>query len=145
MTAEEMWALYLKNNVNLSDEYEAWAFGEKADELSTLVLTGKKTATSSAYDLYAVDGEKLPGAGDYSVILDSEECAVCIIRNISVKIVPFGEVDSEFAAKEGEGDGSLEYWRCVHHTFFSECLGKANLPLCDSTPLVLEEFEVVFS
>lgn len=144
MNDKEMWALFLEKNANLTDEYEAWAFGDSADELSALVLEGKKTATSSAYDLYAVDGEEIPKVGDYSVILDSEERAVCIIQNISVKTVPFCDVDSEFAAKEGEGDGSLEYWRRVHREFFSGCFSEANLEFNDSISLVLEEFRVVF-
>jgi hypothetical protein len=35
-----------------------------------------------------------------------------------VATVPFEEVSEEFAAIEGEGDGSLRYWREVHWTYF---------------------------
>ncbi len=40
MTAEELW-----KKSGLTDEYEAWAFGEAADKLADLVVMGIKTAT----------------------------------------------------------------------------------------------------
>ena len=82
MTAEELW-----KKAGLSGSYEAWSFGGDPDRLAALVTTGIKTATSSAYDLYAIDDEPLPRVGDYSVVLNSAEEAVCIIRTTAVYIV----------------------------------------------------------
>ena len=48
MTAEELW-----KSSGLEGTYEAWAFGEAPDKLADLVVRGIKTATCSAYDLYA--------------------------------------------------------------------------------------------
>lgn len=39
-----------------------------------------KTATCSAYDLYHAEGEPIPKVGDYSIILNSDGEAVCIIK-----------------------------------------------------------------
>ena len=45
--------------------------------------------------------------------------------------MPFSEVDADFAATEGEGDGSLAYWQRAHKAFFGrECqrLGREFSP-----------------
>jgi len=144
MTAKEMWLLYTKNRKVDSSEYDAWSFGDEADDLARLVVEGKKTATASVYDLYAYDGESLPKAGDYSVILDSSDRAVCIIRDIEVRIVPFRDVDEGHARCEGEGNLSLEYWRNVHQRLFSEWLAEADMKFTEETKVVLEKFELVF-
>lgn len=139
MTAEEMWKLS-----GLEGYHEAWAFGEVPDKLAALVLEGKKTATSSSYILYKLNDERVPQAGDYSIILDSRDNALCIIRTVKADIVEYGKVTEEFARKEGEGDLSLDYWREVHQAFFTQELQTVNLSLDDQTLIVCEEFEVVF-
>ena len=72
MTPQEMWNAYKQINPSIGDEIDAWAFGVEADLLADLVLKGEKTATASAYDLYAVEDEPLPhaykeGEGDKSL------------------------------------------------------------------------------
>ena len=57
MTPQERWNAYKQINPSIGDEIEAWAFGVEADLLADLVLKGEKTATASAYDLYAMDEE----------------------------------------------------------------------------------------
>ena len=139
MTAQEMW-----KQSGLAGEYDAWSFGDDADGLAALVRAGIKTATCSAYDLYEAEGEDLPQAGDTSVILDSRDEAVCIIRTTRVYIVPFDEVSAEHAFREGEGDRSLEYWRKVHEVFFKEELASAGLEFSGNSKVVCEEFEAVY-
>ena len=51
-----------------------------------------------------------------------------------------GAVDDRFAWDEGEGDRSLAYWRRVHIDAFAS----GGYPVDDSTPLVLERFELVW-
>ena len=70
MTEKEMWKAFCKESGNDTDNYEAWAFGDDADRLASLVLEGKKRATASVYELYAYDNEELPevGDGDLSVV-----------------------------------------------------------------------------
>ena len=80
MTPQEMWNAYKKINPSIGDEIDAWAFGEESDLLADLVLKGEKTATASAYDLYALEGESLPQEGTFDVILDSQNQAVCIVE-----------------------------------------------------------------
>ncbi|MBO4378786.1 MAG: ASCH domain-containing protein [Clostridia bacterium] len=138
MTAEELW-----KKAGLSGSYEAWSFGGDPDRLAALVTTGIKTATSSAYDLYAIDDEPLPRVGDYSVILNSAEEAVCIIRTTAVYIVPFDRVSARHAFLEGEGDRSLAYWQGVHRAFFTGEMSAAGLLFSEQMQVVCEEFAVV--
>ena len=139
MTAEELW-----KQSGLTGNYEAWSFGEAPDKLADLVIQGIKTATCSAYDLYQINDEPLPQAGDYSVILNSGEEAVCIIKTLKVYVTDFNKVSEEHAFKEGEGDRSLEYWRMVHVNFLTNELASVHKSFDNQTKVVCEEFEVVY-
>lgn len=121
-----------------------WSFGVEADLLARLVVIGEKTATASAYPLYELENETLPTIGAYSVILDSNDNAICIIQTEKVTVVPFDEVTAEHAYKEGEGDKSLGFWRKVHEKFFTECLNEAGLKFTPKMKVVCEEFSVVY-
>lgn len=124
----------------------AWSFGagpQEADELLALVLAGTKTATSSARRDYADSEEQEPAAGDLSIITDGAGHPRALIRTTAVRTVPFGEVDADHAAAEGEGDLSLEHWRAVHREFFE---ASANgTPVTDDLPVILEQFEVLYT
>ncbi|MBQ4050222.1 MAG: ASCH domain-containing protein [Oscillospiraceae bacterium] len=143
MTAEEMWKAYTEKYPTDS-EMDAWAFGDDPDTLAELVKTGIKTATCSAYPIYAIEGEDLPGAGELSVILDSNDEAVCIIRTEKVWVQQYCDTDAVFAAKEGEGDRSLSYWRRVHEAFFRSEMAEYGLEFSEEMKIVCEEFRVVW-
>ena len=139
MTSEELW-----KRSGLNGTYEAWSFGEAPDKLADLVLQGIKTATCSAYDLYLINNEPLPREGDYSIILNSNEEAVCIIKTLKVYVTAFNQVSDEHAYKEGEGDRSLEYWRKVHVKFLTNELASVHKSFNENTKVVCEEFEVMY-
>lgn len=139
-----MWAEFAARHGLKGTEYEVWAYGSDAGALARLTLEGVKTATSSAYPLYGLEGEPLPEAGEYSVILDSRDEAVCVIRTERVTIVPFRDVGADHAFREGEGDRSLAYWRRVHEAFFKEELAQAGLTFSEDLPVVCEEFRRVW-
>ena len=136
MTAEEIWLAS-----GLEGEYEAWSFGGDPDGLAALVFSGKKTATASAFPCYEEEGEPLPEPGEYSVILDSRDEAICIIKTTKVYITPFNEVTERHARMEGEGDLSLKYWREVHRDFFIGELAEIGRSFTEDMPVVCEEFE----
>ena len=112
--------------------------------MAELTRTGVKTATASAAVWYGLEDEPLPQAGEYSVILDSREEAVCVIRTTRVYTVPFDQVTAGHAYREGEGDRSLMYWRRVHEDFFRRELEEAGLAFSPDMPVVCEEFEMVY-
>lgn len=137
---------YLGVNARESLAPPAWSFGadpDDADELLTLVLEGTKTATSSAQRDYTESEERQPEEGDLSIITDGQGNPRALIQTTSVRTVPFGEVDAEHAAAEGEGDLSLEHWREVHRRFFERSANGA--PVTDDLPVILEEFSVVYA
>ena len=143
MNHQQMWEAYCKT-AKPDGGYSAWAFGEKADTLAQLVLAGIKTGTASLQLWYEDEKEHFPAAGEYSIVLDSREKAVCIIRTTKVYTVPFSGVNAEHAFREGEGDRSLAYWRRVHERFFSEELKKEGLAFDPQMLVVCEEFEKVY-
>lgn len=122
MKADQMWQAYKILNQTIGDKIDAWAFDVEADYLAELVLMGQKTATSSAFDLYAVGNEPLPKENELSVILDSKENAICIIETTKVEVIPFKEVSKDHAYKESERDRGLTYWQELHEAFFRKWL-----------------------
>ena len=143
MNAQEMWNLY-STKENITADYEAWAFGDDPDTLADLVLKGIKTGTSSLHLWYGLEGEELPQAGEYNVILDSQEKAVCITKTTRVYVAPFCQISPEHAYREGEGDRSLAYWQKVHEAFFEEELKEAGLYFDENMKVVCEEFIRVY-
>ena len=147
MKAEEMWNLYTKSNNVKNKTYHAWSFGSDpltANELAKLVVDGVKTATASAYQLYALEKCPLPPVGGLNIILDGDNKAVCITETTKIYICPFMEVSEEHAFKEGEGDKSLSYWRKVHKDFFSKELKEFGLDFDEEMLVVCEEFNIIF-
>ncbi len=124
----------------------AWSFGSdprEADSLLGLVLSGRKTGTSSAEQPYPLRGEPVPRPGDLSIILDGSGRPRALIVTTAIDVVPFAEVGAEHAAAEGEGDLSLEHWQEVHRTFFAGELAEVGLDFDESTPVVLERFRLL--
>jgi uncharacterized protein YhfF len=127
--------------------YEAWQFGygvEQGDRLLEYVLTGPKRATAGALWAYEAEGESVPAPGDFSVLLDGHGTARCVIRTLSVDIVPFDDVDAQFAWDEGEGDRSLAYWREAHWEYFGREMEELGRVATKDMPVVCERFEVVY-
>ena len=122
---------------------DAWQFGCDPDELAQLVISGRKTATASAYIGYEAENQPIPAVGDYSIILNSQDRPVAIIRTTDVQVLPMNEVSPEFAAAEGEGDLSYEYWWDGHKRFFTKDLASYGVEFSEDMLVVCERFELV--
>ena len=134
-----------KNNI-MKEEIEVLKFGNTdgmADKLGDLVLSGKKIGTSSDYMLYNNEDE-LPKINTYSLITNSKDEALCIIKTLNVEIIDFNKATKEHAFKEGEGDLSHKYWYDVHRKFFKKEREKKGLKFTEDMKIVFETFEVVF-
>ena len=118
--------------------------GALADALAALVLADRKRATASLPVEYTTLGEPLPRAGDLSIILDGQGRPVAIIERTSVEQVPFEAVDEAFAAQEGEGDGSLRYWREAHAWYFNRVCARLGGRLKANTPVLCQRFRRVW-
>ncbi len=150
MTVQEYILTYLKwagLDVSESKSIITDKFGdspELADELLDLILAGKKTATCSSVWEYQEEGSEIPFVGMRSVILNGSDEPKCIIETTEVTIRKFAEVDTDFAAEEGEGDKTLNYWREAHRRFFSRTLPKIGREFSENMPLVCERFKVIY-
>lgn len=110
-----------------------WKFGIDNDYLISLVLKGKKTATTSNYDI-----NDLSQVGDRSIITYDNGNDACLIETKKVIITEFKNITWELAILEGENN-SLEEWREVHNKFFKSY----NKDFNDDTKVVFEIFEVI--
>ncbi|MDX2029683.1 MAG: ASCH domain-containing protein [Blastocatellia bacterium] len=128
--------------------YEAFYFGDSetlANELADLVLAGKKRGTAASVWSAESEGKRLPRPGDLSIVINWSGEPLCVIETESVNVAPFNEVQADFAAAEGEGDGSLEFWREAHRRYFSrECLA-AGREFSESMLVACERFKVLYS
>lgn len=128
--------------------YEVFQFGDSAalaDELAALVLSGRKRATAGSLWTVEARGMRPPRAGDLSIVTNSAGKPLCVIQTAGVEIVPFDEVSAEFAASEGERDGSLASWREDHTSFFTRDCARIGRAFNTSMPVVCERFAVVYS
>ena len=114
---------------------EKWKFGIDNNELISLVLSGKKRATSSLF----ISDANLPVIGEESIICYDDDTFACMVKTVDYKIMKFNEMTEEYAKLEGEGDLSLCYWKKVHYDFFKSIDSSFN----EERKIVFEIFEVV--
>ena len=115
-----------------------------ADECASLVLDGIKRATASSVGELTMQGLAVPTRGDAHVVTNFAGIAQCVIETTNVTLIRFGDITGEHAALEGEGDGSLEYWRATHTAYFGRVLKNTGIEVDDGLMIAFEEFEVVF-
>ena len=126
---------------------DAFAFGGEGPlghELAALVVQNKKRATTSLPIEFTTLNESLPTVGAVSIILDGTLVPVAIIERTSVESVPFESVNAEYAAIEGEGDGSLTYWRTAHIEYFNEVCSRLGGVFNNQTPVLCQTFRMVW-
>lgn len=143
------WAEFAQATDGADEErfYEACFFSdseEMANELAELVLQGTKRATAGALWSYEAAGQRLPQTGDLSIVTNWSGHPLCVIQTQSVGVMPFRAVTADFAATEGEGDGSLSFWQQTHREFFSRECASAGREFTESMCVVCERFAVVY-
>ncbi|KRL37794.1 ASCH domain-containing protein [Lacticaseibacillus manihotivorans] len=126
----------------------AESFGDSpklANTIADLIVSGKKTATSSGFELYMHDHDPMPEVGDINVVLNGQQQPVAVTYLEDTFIVPFASVDATQAQLEGEGDMSLAYWRREHARFFKDAYAQAGLTFDPaSSMVVIERFRVLY-
>ena len=105
--------------------------------LVALILSGEKTAGAGLVLDYESEGEKIPEAGDRSVLLDYDDNPVAVLEATEVRVVRAADVDERFARDEGEGFESVADWREAHERFIEA------YPFDDDTQIVCERFKLV--
>ncbi len=133
--------------IDASRFYEAFAFGDSeglAHELAEWVLQGSKRATAGSLWVFEEQAKPLPKPGDLSIVTTWAGLPLCVIETVAVDVVTFNAVSAEFAAAEGEGDGSLAFWRQAHRAYFTRECGRIGKRFHEGMPVVCERFRVVF-
>lgn len=114
------------------------------DELAELVILGKKRATAGLEQSFFVEGAPLPAPGLLTILLNGSGTPKAVIETVSVERIPFLEVPAEFAAAEGEGDGSLANWRDSHRRFFVRESQRLGFVFREDMIVVCERFRVIW-
>lgn len=148
-SAKNMWGDYLdkhlENAFHEAPKTDFLGDNEKdANELAALVKKGIKKATSHSLLGLQYRNEPLPKIGDFLVVTNWAGDAQCIVQTTAVTLKPYFSIDSSFAALEGEGDKSLEYWKKVHWDYYTRELEAFDRLPRESMIIVCEEFERVF-
>jgi uncharacterized protein YhfF len=116
---------------------------ELSESLLELIRAGRKRAGTGLLWAYEHDAEHIAKAGDIEIVVDHLHRPAMVTRIVSSEIVSFSEVTAEYAAIEGEGDGSLEYWRKAHWAFFSRECARIGRESSESMPVICCVFEVL--
>lgn len=145
---EAFWARVCEQHGISADSYHTRTFGdpkyaEYGDHVTQLAIDRVKRATAHLAMDFELNNVPRRIAGDYWVILWENFTPACLLEIVNVEVRPFKNVDLTFAAREGEGDGSLEYWRQCHEEYFKLQLSDWGKPWSDDLPVVLESFELV--
>ena len=92
------------------------AYGSEGmqERLAALVIAGRKRAT--VWD--GREGNPTRPGMRWAVMVGDR--AVAVIETVAVGRKRFSEIDADFAALEGEGDGSLAFWRAAHEDYFAK-------------------------
>ena len=108
--AEQMWERPIQDYLNYRAlTYEVFSFGNTdimADEWVQLVKAKKKTATSSVFCFYEMEGAALPQGGKLSILCNSKNEAECIMLTTKVYTTSFNLISKKHAYKEGDGNQS---------------------------------------
>lgn len=116
---------------------------EMSRALLRLIRDGAKRAGTGL--LWWHEERQIPWAtpGNIEIVLTHEHRPSIVTRIVSVEIVPFNEVTAAYAAIEGEGDGSLAYWREAHWSYFAGLCRELGRAPSDTMPVVCSVFEVL--
>ena len=148
-SAATFWADFLSETGRAENAplYDAFHFDDNekdANELAALVLSGNKAATASLLWEYDGNGKRAPAPGDLSIVTDWAGSPLCVIETTAVDVTAFEDVDEDFAAAEGEGDGSLRHWRVAHEAYFGRVCERLGREPSTHMEVVCERFRVVF-
>ena len=122
---------------------DAWQFGVIPDELAEMVITGKKTTTTSTYSGFEARNEQVPHVGKCSIILNSKDKPVAIIEVVDVAVMPMNEVSMEHRANEGDYGQHGELWWDIHEEYFTSILAERGEVFSESMLVVCEKFKLI--
>jgi len=150
--ARDFWESYLRtlppDHQHRHTCPDVFAFGDSpslADELAALVRSGRKRATASLPVEFTSEGLPLPARGAVSIVTRADGTPVAIIEFTEVRHIPFHGVDAAFAADEGEGDGTLAWWRAAHRKYFSRVCARGGGSFDETALVICRRFRLLWT
>ena len=146
MTNRQIPTVKVRDVGNLSKDEFAFP-GPERDRLVEAILDGRKTATTSLMAEFIHDHEPLPSSGRRTVLLNSDDQPVALLRYVSESVTRLGLVTLQHVLNEGEGYKTLTEWRKIHESFWTsenmlQALDDPDFTVDDQTLVVLETFYV---
>lgn len=117
-----------------------FSFGDSPaliEELTALVIAGRKTATCAPADKARANGWVME-PGRLSIARHGDGSDAVLLETVEVSFRRFNEVDEAFAYDEGEDDRTLASWRREHGRYFAR-----NGGWSEDMMLYCERFRVV--
>ncbi len=114
-----------------------------SDELLALIRAGKKKGGASLLWAYEFEQQPIPEVGDIEIVVNHRNEPALVTLVVAVQVTPFKVVGADFAAREGEGDSSLSYWRNVHWEYFGRECKRIGREPSETMPVVCSSFEVL--
>ncbi len=149
--AEAYWQAFVQEQPDPSEVaarfYESFYFSSTealANELAESVLKGVKTATSALVWEVEADGKRVVRPGDFSVVTDWAGQPVCIIETTEVRIIPFKDVDEQFAYDYGEEERTLSWWKTALWESYTKICATLGKEPSEDMLLICERFKVVY-
>lgn len=149
-SVSELWESYTSSNPQFKNEEmpEAWYFHdnrEDANRLATLVVKGKKKASSGLYAWYKEANVDLPKLGRKHIITDFDGKAKAIIEIKKVDTIPFNKISAAYAEMDmGTNIEPLKKWQKAHWDFFSGALKESGKSPSEEMLIVCESFETIW-
>ncbi|MGM9971618.1 MAG: ASCH domain-containing protein [Anaeroplasmataceae bacterium] len=139
MTYLDMWSQFLTNNQIEDVDYGVFQYDK--EDLEKL-MSGKIKAEISPYEVIRVNDYAIPFVGDYNIVIDDSDNAICVIKTTKVSIVPFNDIKEVDAIKLGF-DGLKEF-RNIYKDILTSELKEININYQDEALCVIEEFEIIY-
>jgi uncharacterized protein YhfF len=111
--------------------------------LLALIREGRKRAGTGLLWAMQAEAEDIPQVGQIEIVVDHRNEPAFVTRITRVEVLPYNQVTAEYAAIEGEGDGSLDFWRKAHWAFFSRECKRIGREPTETMPVVCSVFEVL--
>jgi uncharacterized protein YhfF len=122
------------------------SFGDSealSEELLALMRAGRKRGGASLLWAHEFEQQAIPEVGDIEIVVNHRNEPVLVTRIVKVQVLPFNQVGADFAAREGEGDSSLTYWREAHWAYFGRECQRIGRTATETMPVVCASFEVL--
>ena len=73
-----------------------------------------------------------------------EQVPVCVAETTELRIIPFKEVDAQFAYDYGEGDRTLAWWKKNTWDYYVQECAAISRQATDDMPILCERLRVVY-